>query len=174
MVERLGHQVVHAAHSGTELIRACEQLQPQLVITDIVMPGIDGIEAAEKLWLRFNVPVVLMSAFHNHDLLERARIDPIFGYLVKPIKEADLDAAISTGTAQFERFQKLLEEANNLRQSLADRKIIEKAKGVVMRRTGLDEAQAYRKLQKLAWDSNRKLVDIARVVLAGEEIMHEG
>ena len=171
MLPTLGHEVVFIAGTGEELLEACQANKPDLVITDIRMPGMDGIDAAERIWRDFGVPVVLVSAYHDYELLKRAESDPIFGYLVKPIEEVDLETAICVATKRFQQFNQVRGEAMELRQALADRKIIERAKGIVMRRTGLGEAEAFRKLQKLSWDRNQKLVEVARIVVEGDELM---
>jgi response regulator NasT len=139
------------------------------VITDIKMPDMDGIDAASQICKDFPIPVILVSAYHDHDLVERAEEDHILAFLVKPIKQADLEPAIAIATRRFEQFQALRQEAADLRQALEDRKLIEKAKGLLMKRTGLDENEAFRRLQKLASERNRKLVEVAAMILTVEE-----
>ena len=167
----LGHELTAVVASGEELIQACQRARPDLVIADIRMPGIDGIDAAERLWMLYNVPVVLVSAYHDYDLLQRAQADPIFGYLVKPVEESDLEAAIRVAMSRYGAFQQSIAEIKELRQSLVDRKMIERAKGIVMARAKLSEEQAMRKLEKLAYDRGKPLADIARTVIEGDEIM---
>ena len=110
-----------------------------------------------------------MSAYHDPELIRRAEADHVLAYLVKPIKQADLEPAIAIAMRRFEQFQALRKEAADLRQALEDRKMIEKAKGILMKKAGLDEADAFRRLQKLASDKNQKLVEIARMILTAEE-----
>jgi response regulator NasT len=166
---RLGHQVIGTAQDGRELVELCRALQPDLVVTDIKMPDMDGIDAAVRLYRERPVPVVLVSAFHDAGLIARAEADHILGYLVKPIKQADLVPTIALAMRRFEQFEALRREAADLRQALEDRKVIERAKGVLMKRTGLDEQEAFRRLQKLASEKSRKLVDIAQMILISEE-----
>src|SRR5205085_9968995 len=111
MLPMLGHEVIFIAGTGEELLQACQANKPDLIITDIRMPGMDGIEAAERIWRDFGVPVVLVSAYHDYDLLKRAESDPIFGYLVKPIEEVDLETAICVATKRFEQFSQVRGEA---------------------------------------------------------------
>ncbi|MDX2035864.1 MAG: response regulator [Isosphaeraceae bacterium] len=165
----LGHHVVSAAENGRELVLACKEHKPDLVITDIKMPEMDGIDAAVEIYQEQAIPVILVSAYHTDGLIHRAEADHIMAYLVKPIKQADLEPAIAIACRRFEQFQALRKEAADLRQALEDRKIIERAKGVLMRKTGLDEADAFRRLQKLASDRNRKLVEVAHMILTAEE-----
>jgi response regulator NasT len=166
---RLGHQVVAVAADGHELVEKCRAATPDLVITDIKMPDMDGIDAASQFYRERPVPVILVSAYHDPSLIERAEADHILAYLVKPIKQADLAPAIGLAMRRFEQFEELRREAADLRQALEDRKVIERAKGVLMKRANLDEQDAFRRLQKLASEKSRKLVDIAQMVLVAEE-----
>src|SRR5205085_4372011 len=161
--------VVAQARDGRELVEQCRAVRPDLVITDIKMPEMDGIDAATALYKERPVPVILVSAFHDTELIERAEADHILAYLVKPIKQADLGPVIALAMRRFEQFQELRKEASDLRQALEDRKLIERAKGLLMKKAGLDEASAFRQLQKLASDKNLKLVEIARILLTAEE-----
>jgi response regulator NasT len=165
ILPRLGHQVVAVAQTGAELIEQCRAKQPDLVITDIKMPDLDGIDAAVQIYRERPVPVILVSAYHDARLIERAEADHVLGYLVKPIKQTDLVPTIALAMRRFEQFQALSAEAADLRQALEDRKVIEKAKGVLMKETGLDEQEAFRHLQKLASSQNRKLIEVAQMIL---------
>jgi len=172
LLTRLGHKVVAVAADGCDLVAQCLAEQPDLVITDIKMPDMDGIDAATRIYQERPVPVILVSAYHDPALIKRAEADHIMGYLVKPIKQADLEPVIALAMRRFEQFETLRKEAADLRQALDDRKIIERAKGILMKRTQLDEQEAFRRLQKLASEKNRKLVDIAQMVLVAEEAVH--
>jgi len=170
-LSRLGHQVVAVAESGRELVERCRALQPELVITDIRMPELDGIDAARQIYQDKPVPVILVSAHHDPALIERAEADYILGYLVKPIKQADLEPAMALAMRRFAQFQELRKESADLRQALEDRKVIEKAKGILMKRFNLDEHDGFRRLQKLASEKSRKLIDIAHMLVVAEEVM---
>ena len=169
----LGHAVVCAAGSGKELIAGCRSAQPDLIITDIRMPDMSGIEAAREICEQQPIPVILVSAHDDPDLLARARDNHVLAYLVKPIKRQDLQPAILIAVRRFEEFQSLRKEATDLRQALQDRKVIERAKGIIMKRTGQDEAAAFHSLQKLARDKNRKLAQIAEAIVTAEEAFSE-
>ncbi len=164
-----GHQVVAVASTGRELVEKCREERPDLVITDIKMPGMDGIDAAGQICKDCPIPVILVSAYQDHDLIQRAEEDHILAFLVKPIKQSDLEPAIAIAIRRFEQFQALRQEAADLRQALEDRKLIEKAKGLLMKRTGLDEHEAFRRLQRLASERNRRLVEVATMILTAEE-----
>jgi response regulator NasT len=165
----LGHTVVGTASDGRELIDLCRKEQPDLIIADIKMPDTDGIDAARVVHRERPVPVILVSAYHDTELLARAEAEHVLAYLVKPIKAADLAPAIGVAMKRFDEFQALRQEADDLRQALEDRKVIERAKGVLMKRAGLDEADAFRRMQKLASEKSRKLADIAAMILVAEE-----
>ena len=169
MLPHLGHRLLAVAENGRELVQLCKEQRPDLVITDIKMPEMDGIEAAMEIYRKLAVPVILVSAYHDRELIERAEADHIMGYLVKPIKQADLEPVIALAMRRFEQFQELRKEAADLRQALEDRKTIERAKGILMKKVQLDEHDAFRQLQRLASEKNLKLVEIARIILTAEE-----
>jgi response regulator NasT len=104
-LKRLGHEVVAVARSGRELVEQCRATHPDLVITDIQMPELDGIDAAVEIYRERPVPVILVSAYHDADLIGRAEADHILGYLVKPIKQGDLEPVIGLAMRRFEQFQ---------------------------------------------------------------------
>jgi two-component system, response regulator PdtaR len=168
-LERLGHQVVAAARTGRELIDHCRSQQPDLILSDIKMPDMDGIEAASQIYRTGAIPVILISAFHDVDLIERASRNHVLAYLVKPVKDTDLAPAIAVAMLRFQEFQALRREAADAKQALEDRKVIERAKGIVMKRTGLTEPDAFRRLQKLASAKHAKLVEIAQSLVTAEE-----
>lgn len=167
----LGHQVISVAESGKELVEHCRSLKPDLVITDIKMPDMDGIDASQAICAERPLPVILVSAYHDPELIRRAEADHVLAYLVKPIGKAALEPAIGLAMRRFEELQALRKEAADLRQTLADRRVIEQAKGVLMKVTGVDERAAFRRLQELAADKNQKLVVAAQSVLSLEKTL---
>lgn len=171
IVPLLGHKVIDAVATGRQLVAAARDSRPDLIITDIKMPDMDGIDAAEQLYRDYPVPVILVSAYHESDLIARAESDHVMAYLVKPIKQADLEPAIVLAMRRFDQFQQLQREANDLRQALADRKVIERAKGIIMKRAQIDEQEAFRRLQKLASEKNKKLIDLATMIVTAEEAL---
>jgi AmiR/NasT family two-component response regulator len=167
----LGHEVTIAAETGRQLVDHCLQSPPDLVITDIKMPDMDGIEAAAKLAKQQPVPVILVSAYHEEDLIERAVKDHVLAYLVKPIKQADLETSIALAVRRFKEFRALQQQADDLQEALESRKVVERAKGILMRRADLAEEEAFRRLQKLSSEKNVKMVEIARMIVTAEEAM---
>src|SRR5829696_9775223 len=169
----LGHEVVGAASEGRELVSLCEAHKPELVISDVRMPDMDGIEAATRLASLTPVPIILISAFHDEETIGRAEADHILAYLVKPIKANNLEPAIALVMRRFEQFQDLRREAATLKQALEDRKIIERAKGRLMQQAHLDEAEAYRRLQHAARSMQKKLVDAASLYLSMDDLLFQ-
>lgn len=164
LLPRLGHQVV-AAHDTRELVDLCRLLLPDLILTDP-----DGITASIHVNSERMTPVILVLADYDAEMRERAVLHHIVACLVKPVNPQDLALAIDLAMMRFRQEQSLRQEAADLRQALSDRKVIERAKGAVMRRIGLDESEAYRQLRRLSSNGNQKLVDVAHAVVAAEEI----
>ena len=147
-------------------------LNPDLVITDVKMPEMDGIDAAGEIYRTSAIPVILISAHHEMDLIERAEADHAMAYLVKPVKQGAPRAGDRHRHASLRRVPGPAQRYRGiLRQALADRKIIEQAKGILMSSTNMDEQAAFRRLQKLASEKNRKLIDIAHMILTAKEAL---
>ncbi len=174
VIAGVGHEVVAVAATGRELVQRCRETRPDLVLTDIRMPDMDGLEAAVAVARERPVPFVIVSAYADPDLVDRAAAGPVLAYLVKPVKPADLAPAIALAVRRFAQLRDMADQVTGLRQALEERKVIERAKGVLMKRTGLTEPDAQRRLQRLAADQNRKLVEIARSVLTAEAIFAPG
>jgi response regulator NasT len=169
ILPRLGHQVACVAEDGHRLVEQCRTARPDLVLADIRLPGLDGIAAAETLWREAPVAVVFVTGHDDEETLRRAEAFPALAYLVKPVTDRQLGPAIAMASRRFAEWQALSKETANLRQALEDRKLVERAKGVIIKRLDLVEAEAFRRLQKLASDKNRKLVDVARTVLEADQ-----
>ena len=173
MLAHLGHEVVGAAADGKQLLAICQTHRPDLVISDVRMPDMDGIEAATRLGAQNPVPIILVSAFHDNETIARAESDHILAYLVKPIKANNLEPAIALVMRRFEQFQELRRDAATLKQALEDRKIIERAKGRLMHHARLDEAEAYKRLQHAARSMQKKLVEAATLYLNMDELLFQ-
>ena len=169
LLPRLGHEVVGVAETGRQLVEQCLATRPNLVITDVRMPDMDGIRAAEEINRVYSVPVILVTGHHEDDLTAGGVPDHVMAYLSKPAKPVDLQAAINLAMLRFAQFEALRREAQSLRQALEDRKMVERAKGAVMKRLHLDEPEAFRRLRKLASDTNRKLIEVAQTILQADE-----
>ncbi|HWC90130.1 MAG TPA: ANTAR domain-containing protein, partial [Pirellulales bacterium] len=135
---------------------------------DIKMPDLDGLDASEQIYAGSPVPIILVSGYHDAELIERAQENHILAYLVKPVTLADMEVAISLAMKRFHEFEELRLETSNLRQALQDRKIIERAKNILMKLGELHEHDAFRRLQKLASRQNKKLVQVAEMIVTAE------
>jgi AmiR/NasT family two-component response regulator len=166
----MGHQLLAVAQSGSELLECCRKARPDLVITDIKMPEMDGIEAAAALWREMSVPVIVVSAYTDAELISRAQDSPVMAFLVKPIRAATLEPAIQIAARRSAELQALRQEAEDLRQALQDRKLIERAKGLTMKNAGVDEAEAHRLLQRVARATQRKLVQVAEMIITADAV----
>ena len=166
----LGHTVLVVAGTGRELVEACTEQPPDLVITDIRMPDLDGLEALREITRAgLSVPAIIVSGFHDDEFIQRAQQECVLAYLVKPVRASDLEPAIKLVRQRFREMQALQQQAADLQQALDDRKLIERAKGILMDRSGLSESDAFKRLQKLSNDRNQKLVEIARAIITAEE-----
>jgi len=166
---QLGHEVVVKAENGRMLLEECRNKHPDLVITDIKMPDMDGLEAVTLLRNEQPIPVILVSAFNDSDYVEKAVRNHVLAYLIKPIKKEDLGPAISLVMQRFKEFQALRQEAADLRQALEDRKVIEQAKGILMKRAGLSEPDAFKRLQLLSSQKSQKMIEVAKMLVIAEE-----
>ena len=164
----MGHCVVGVASTGTALVEQCRACEPDLIITDVRMPDGDGIASVKTYTAERFVPVILVTAFTDQEILDQARDAQVFAYLVKPIGRPQLESAITIAWQRYEQFESLRAEATNLRQALSDRKIIERAKGILMKQAQLDEESAFRRLQRLAREDNRKLADVAQMIVTAQ------
>jgi response regulator NasT len=167
----LGHNVVAEASTGDEAVMLAASALPDLAILDIKMPVMDGIEAAERITQARPIPIILLTAYDEAQLVERAAQANISAYLMKPVAEEDLLPAITLALTRFRQFQALREEVANLRDALEARKIIERAKGILMRRLNLTEEEAFRRLQKQSQDSNRKLAQVAEAIVVADQFL---
>jgi response regulator NasT len=166
LLERAGHEVVGEARDGEEAVALARDLTPDLAIMDVKMPRLDGIEAAKRILDERPLPVVLLTAYGQQELVARAVEAGVFGYLVKPFREQDLVPAIETARARHAELAAVREEADSLAEALAARKSIERAKGLLMTKENLTEDQAFARLRKASQVSGRPLRVIADAVVA--------
>jgi response regulator NasT len=167
----LGHRVVAEAPNGEEAVALAEIARPDLAILDIRMPGMDGIEAAERITQSRPIPIILLTAYSDEQLVARAAQTSISAYLMKPVAEDDLLPAISLALARFRQFQALQQEVTDLKDALESRKVVERAKGILMRRLDLSEEEAFRRLQKQSQDTNRRLAEVAQALITADQML---
>ncbi len=166
LLQQAGHEVCAEAHDGAEAVDLARDHAPDLAILDVKMPKLDGIEAARRIMDERPIPIVMLTAYGQEELVSRAVQAGVFGYLVKPFRESDLLPAISTARARHEELLALREEAESLGEALAARKSIERAKGLLMAKEGLSEQDAFARLRKASQVSGRPLKVIAEAVIA--------
>ena len=165
LLVRSGFEVVAEARDGEEAVALARSEAPDLAILDVKMPRLDGIEAARRIMDERAIPIVMLTAYGQEELVSRAVEVGVFGYLVKPFRESDLLPAIHTARARHEELAALREEAESLAEALAARKAIERAKGLLMAKEGLTEEQAFARLRKASQVSGRPLRVIAEAVV---------
>jgi two-component system, response regulator PdtaR len=166
LLVRCGFDVVAEARDGEEAVALAREHEPDLAIMDVKMPRLDGIEAARRILDERPIPIVMLTAYGQDELVSRAVEAGVFGYLVKPFREADLLPAIRTARARHEELAEIREQAESLAEALAARKAIERAKGLLMEREGLSEQEAFARLRKASQVSGRPLRMIAEAVVA--------
>jgi len=166
LLERDGHDVVAAARDGVEAVALAREHEPELAVMDVKMPHLDGIEAAKRIIAERPIPIVMLTAYGQEELVGRAVEAGVFGYLVKPFREQDLVPAIAAARARHDELQELRDQADSLADALAARKVIERAKGILMESEGLTESVAFARLRKASQATGRPLRVIAEAVIA--------
>ena len=173
MLLNLDYLVVGEVGDGRSAVNLARELKPDVVIMDIKMPDMDGIDAAKILTEEQIAPVILLTAYSQKDLVERAKEAGVVGYMVKPFRESDLVPAIEVALARFKEFEALHKEVDDLQLALETRKLVDRAKGILMDTQGLSEAEAFRKIQKMSMNTRKPMKEVAEAIIlahqAGEE-----
>jgi response regulator NasT len=165
MLTEAGYNVVGQAGDGEAAIELTEREKPDLVVMDVKMPKLDGISAAERIAKQRIAPVVILTAFSQRDLVERARDAGAMAYLTKPFTIEDLMPAIELAVSRFLEIKQLDAEITDLQEQLKARKLIEKAKGLLMTKLQISEPEAFKWMQKTAMDKRRSMTDVAQLVM---------
>lgn len=173
MLTNLGYLVVGETGDGISAVNLARELRPDLVIMDIKMPDLDGIQAAKVLTEERIAPVLLLTAFSQQELVDGAKEAGVVGYIVKPFRESELVPAIEVSLARFREFKALEKELTDTRNILETRKIVERAKGVLMDTQGLKEAEAFRKIQKLSMNTRKSMREVAEAILLANQVGKE-
>jgi response regulator NasT len=166
LLERAGFEVCAEAKDGEEAVELARDAEPDLAILDVKMPRLDGIEAARRIMAERPIPIVMLTAYSQEELVTRAVEAGVFGYLVKPFREPDLLPAIRAARARHDELVALREEAESLAEALATRKIVERAKGLLMEREGLTEQEAFGRLRRASQVSGRPMKVVAEALIA--------
>jgi len=169
MLTTLGYLVVGEVGDGQSAVNLARELKPDVVIMDIKMPNMDGIEAAKILTEEKIAPVLLLTAYSQRDLVDRAKEAGVVGYLVKPFREQEIIPAIDIALARFQEFRELEKEVGDLKETLETRKIVDRAKGLLMDQQHLTEAEAFRKIQKMSMNTRKPMKEIAEAIILAQE-----
>ena len=171
MLTNLGYLVIGEARDAQSAVNLARELRPDLVILDIKFEGqdFDGIDAAKVLTEERIAPVLLLSAYSQQDLVQRALEAGVGGYLVKPFRKSDLPPAIEVAISRFEEFMALKKEVGNLKLALETRKLVDRAKGILMDQYKMSEAEAFRKIQKMSMDTRKPMKEVAEAIIIAYE-----
>lgn len=169
-LENMGHQVVGEAGDGSKAVDMAREMKPDIVILDIKMPEMDGIDAAKVITTEGISPVLLLTAYSQKDLVDRAKDAGVFAYLVKPFKEADLLPAMEIAISRYEEFIELENEVSDLENKLDTRKAVDRAKGILMDQYGLKEQEAFRRIQVQSMNTRKSMREIAEAIIIAHSV----
>jgi AmiR/NasT family two-component response regulator len=169
MLTNLGYLVIGEVGDGRSAVNLARELKPDVVIMDIKMPDMDGIDAAKVLTEERVSPVLLLTAYSQQELVERAKEAGVVGYIVKPFRESDLAPGIEVAVARFAEFRALEKEVGDLKLALETRKSVERAKGILMDTQGLTEAEAFRKIQKMSMNTRKPMKEVAEAIILAQQ-----
>lgn len=172
-LEALGHRVVGEASNGADAIRLAQSVDPDLILMDIKMPEMDGLAASRAIMQQQPAAIILLTSYSDPELVAEADEAGVQAYLVKPVDEAELRPAIQLAMSRFRQLQGLAEEVESLKQALADRKLVERAKSILMRRLNLSEEDAYIRLRQQARSRRVKMAEIARSIIQAAELLEQ-
>lgn len=173
MLTNLGYLVVGEAGDGRSAVSQARELRPDIVVMDIKMPDMDGIEAARILTEERVAPVLLLSAYSQSELVQRAQKAGVTGYLVKPLREGDLAPAIEVALARFSEFRAMEREVSSLQEALETRKAVERAKGILMDTQGLSEPEAFRRIQKMSMNNRKSMRTVADAIILAHQLSEQ-
>jgi response regulator NasT len=170
MLQSMGYEVVAEAGDGQEAVDLAEKLTPDICVLDVKMPIKDGITAVEEIVGRSIAPAILLTAYSDKELVERAKEAGAFAYLVKPFKPSDLPPAIEVAVSRYRQTQDLNDQVADLKERLETRKLVERAKSVLIEKQGLNEAEAYRRIQQSSMNARKSMREVAEAILLTEEL----
>ena len=169
MLTSLDYLVVGEVGDGLSAVNTARELKPDVVLMDIKMPDMDGIEAAKILTEEQIAPVVLLTAYSQKELVDRAKDAGVVGYLIKPFRESDLMPAIEVAISRYKEFETVRQEVEDLQNALETRKLVERAKGILIDTQGMDEHEAFRKIQKMSMNTRKPMKEVAEAIILAHE-----
>lgn len=170
-LKKLGHEVVGEAANGEEAVAQAARLLPDAILMDVRMPKLDGIAATERIMAERPTAIVMITAYSERELVDAALRVGASGYLVKPVSDDQIEPALQVALSRFAELKELRGELTDMKQALEARKVMERAKGILMRRFQLTEEDAYKRLQKMSRDRRQSLRDTAAQVIAAVELL---
>lgn len=170
MLENLGYEVVAEAGDGLQATEMARETKPDICILDVKMPVMDGIEAVRTITEEGIAPAILLTAYSDHELVEKAREAGVFGYLVKPFKPSDLPPAIEIARGRYEQNLQLNKEVGSLQEKLDTRVLVDRAKGILMAEHGLTETEAYRRIQQQSMNLRKSMREVAEAVIVAKSV----
>lgn len=170
MLENLGYSVVAEAEDGQKAVQLAREAKPDVCVLDVKMPVMDGIDAAETITEEAIAPCILLTAYSDQELVARARNAGVFGYLVKPFKPSDLAPAIEVAVSRYEQNRQLTQEISSLSERLEARKVVERAKGILMTDFNLGEAEAYRRIQVQSMNTRKSMKEVAEAIILAKDV----
>ena len=165
LLEEAGHEVIGEAADGAKAVEITRKLKPDLVIMDIKMPEMDGIAAAKMISNEKLAPVLLLTAYSQKEIVEKAKDSGVLAYLVKPVKESNLFPAMEIALSRFKEYVEIEQELNDLRNSLETRKILDRAKGILMDAYNLSEQEAFRRIQQYSMSKRKSIREVAESII---------
>lgn len=165
IIESCGHEVVAEGTNGVEAIKLCKKYKPDIVLMDVKMPELDGIEAARQIGFHHEAPVVLLTSYSQQDLIDKARDSGVYGYLIKPVREEQLVPTLEMALGRYKSDAQLREKMAELEQSLEDRKIIQKGTGILMELYSISEVEAYNRIRTLSMNKQISIIETCNLII---------
>ena len=165
IIESCGHEVVAEGTNGVEALALCKKYKPDIILMDVKMPELDGIEAARQIGFHHEAPVVLLTSYSQQDLIDKARDSGVYGYLIKPVREEQLVPTLEMALGRYESDAQLREKMAELEQSLEDRKIIQKGTGILMELYSISEVEAYNRIRTLSMNKQISIIETCNLII---------
>ena len=165
IIESCGHEVVAEGTNGVEALALCKKYKPDIILMDVKMPELDGIEAVRQIGFHHEAPVVLLTSYSQQDLIDKARDSGVYGYLIKPVREEQLVPTLEMALGRYESDAQLREKMAELEQSLEDRKIIQKGTGILMELYSISEAEAYNRIRTLSMNKQISIIETCNLII---------
>lgn len=165
IIESCGHEVVAEGTNGVEALALCKKHKPDIILMDVKMPELDGIEAARQIGFHHEAPVVLLTSYSQQDLIDKARDSGVYGYLIKPLREEQLVPTLEMALGRYKSDAQLREKMAELEQSLEDRKIIQKGTGILMELYSISEVEAYNRIRTLSMNKKISIIETCNLII---------